>query len=443
MPFNTKLFPLISLIGLSALFNCANAASDENSLPFLSGLLDQSLMVAPAKTIAPKNKTYILPATPATAQWGVFDSSHPPVLNIKSGDTVAIETMAASDNQVVPGATIEQIVKIQNAIPGRGPHTVTGPIYVEGAEPGDVLRIHINKIVPRSYASNNSAPGKGLFPDVFTKPHVRYYYLDVKNKKMQFLPGIIVPLAPFPGVIAVAQEKPGKYDSAPPGPFGGNMDLREMTEGSTVYLPVFMKGALVWTGDSHAGQGNGEIDLTAIETAFQEFNITIDVIKQKPLAWPRVETATAWISVGYDEDLNKAIDILKNETIKLISDLRHVPAAQAEKIMFNAWNCPISEVVNGVKGVYCIVPKQANAARPSLPKTDNAKYFVTMGKDADAEKAMKIASMAMINKISKTKNITPEDAYVLASFTMDCRLSPYQSGDKEVHCMLPKSLWVS
>jgi acetamidase/formamidase len=279
---------------------------------------------------------------------------------------------------------------------------------------------------------------------VFTKPQVRYYYLDVKNKKMQFLPGIMVPLAPFPGVIAVAPEKPGKYDSAPPGRFGGNMDLREMTEGSTVYLPVFMKGALVWTGDSHAGQGNGEIDLTAIETAFQELNITIDVIKQKPLTWPRIETTTAWISVGYDEDLNKAIDILKDETIKLISELRHVPAAQAEKIMFNTWNCPIAEVVNGVKGVYCIVPKQANAkTAPTLPKTDNEKYFVTDGKDADAEKAMKIASMAMINKISQTKNITPEDAYVLASFTMDCRLSPYQSGNKEVHCMLPKSLWVS
>lgn len=445
MSFNSKLFQLTSAACLSFLFiNCANAGDDENSLPFLSGLLDQSLMVAPAKIASQQNKTYILPATPATAQWGVFDSSQSPVLTIKSGDTVVIETMAASDNQVVPGATIDQIVKIQNAVPGRGPHTLTGPIYVDGAEPGDVLRIHINKIVPRPYASNNSAPGKGLFPDEFPNPQVRYYYLDVKNKKMQFLPGIVVPLAPFPGIVAVAHPKPGKYDSAPPGPFGGNMDLREMTEGSTIYLPVFMKGALVWTGDSHAGQGNGEIDLTAIETAFQEFNITVDVIKQKPLTWPRIETQTSWISVGYDEDLNKAIDILKSETIKLISELCHVTPAQAEKIMLNSWNCPIAEVVNGVKGVYCIVPKQANSQiAQALPKTDNAKYFVTYGKDPDAEKAMKIASMAMIKKISKTKNITPEDVYVLSSFALDCRLSPYKSGDKEVHCMLPKSLWVS
>ena len=437
---NKFALPLIVACIFSSYIYSANAG-DNNCLPFLSGLLDQTKMVPPNKNIDPSHATYILPATPSTAQWGVFDSSQPPVLHINSGDSVVIETMAASDNQVVPGATIEQIVQIQNAVSGRGPHTLTGPIYVENAEPGDVLRIHINKIVPRPYASNNTAPGKGLFPEIFSTPHVRYYYLDVKNKKMQFLPGIVVPLAPFPGIVAVAHPKPGKYDSAPPGPFGGNMDLRELTEGTTLYLPVFMKGGLLWTGDSHAGQGNGEIDLTAIETAFEEFNITVDLIKQKPLTWPRVETSANWIAVGYDEDLNKAIDILKSETIKLISEIRQVSSTQAEKIMYASWNCPIAEVVNGVKGVYCMVPKKINTPAVNLPKVDNDKLFVTYGKDPDAENAMKIASMAMIQKVSKIKHITPEDVYVLASFAMDCRLSPYQSGDKEIHCMLPKNLW--
>lgn len=447
MLFKSKLSQFISTACLGALFiNLAYAESatkSENSLPFLSGLLDQEKMIAPSKTINQKNKTYILPATPATAQWGVYDSSQQPVLTINPGDSVAIETMAASDNQVVPGATIEQIVKIQNAIPGRGPHTVTGPIYVNGAEPGDILRIHFNKIVPRSYGSNNSAPGKGLFPKEFPNPHVRYYYLDVKKKQMQFLPGIIVPLAPFPGIIAVARATPGKYDSIPPGPFGGNMDLREMTEGTTLYLPVFMKGGLIWTGDSHAGQGNGEIDLTAIETAFQEFNITVDVIKQKPLAWPRVETPTAWIAVGYDKDLNKALDILKKETIKLIIEKRKVSAAEAQKILLATWNCPIAEVVNGISGAYCMIPKQTSAKAFVLPKKDNGQFFVTYAKDADIENAMKTASMSMLKKISSTKHITLEDAYVLASFTMDCRIAPHQSGDKEVHCMMAKNLWVS
>jgi acetamidase/formamidase len=441
-----RLLQLVSASCLSILLiNTASAANqNENLLEYLPGLPDQAQMLAPSQTLAQNTKTYILPATPATSQWGVFDSSQPPVLKINPGDSVVIETMAASDNQVVPGTTLAQIIQMKDAVANRGPHTVTGPIYVEGAEPGDVLRIHFNKIVPRAYASNDSVPGKGLFPKEFPNGAVKYFYLDLKKMQMQFLPGIIIPLAPFPGVVAVARAQPGKYNSIPPGPFGGNMDLREMTEGTTLYLPVFMKGALLWTGDSHAGQGNGEIDLTAIETAFSEFNITVDVIKHEPLTWPRVETPTAWIAVGYDKDLNKAFDILKQETIKLIMDQRKISKTYAEKVMLATWNCPIAEVVNGVQGVYCMVPKKINAPKPAaLPQTDNAKYFATYAKDPDLENAMKTASMAMLNKLVDNKNLSCDDAYMLASLAMDCRIGPYQTGDKEVFCMMPKSLWTS
>lgn len=428
---------------ISPVYATDTTTTDENSLPYLPGLPDQANMIAPAASAQTTNKTYILPATPATTQWGVYDSSQKPVLTINPGDTVAIETMAASDNQIVPGTTIDQLVQIQNAVAGRGPHTLTGPIYVTGAEPGDVLKIHFNKIIPRAYASNNSAPGKGLFPTQFDKPYIKYYYLDTKKMQMQFAPNIVVPLAPFPGIIAVARTEPGKYDSIPPGPFGGNMDLREMTEGTTIYLPVFMKGGLIWTGDSHAGQGNGEIDLTAIETAFAELNVTVDLIKQQPLTWPRVETPNAWISMGYDKDLNKAFDILKQETIKLIADKRQVTPTEAEKIMIATWNCPIAEVVNGIQGVYCMVPKNTSTKAYDLPKADNDKLFVTYAKDADLEKAMKTASMAMIDKLVTNKKLSRVDAYTLASFSMDCRIAPHQTGDKTVHCMLAKNLWVN
>lgn len=427
------------------LTNTVFAASAENSLPYLPGLPDQANMIAPSNVVAPKTKKYILPATPATSQWGVFNNAQTPVLTIHSGDTVIIETMAAADNQVVPGTTIKQIINLNTAVANRGPHTVTGPIYINGAEPGDSLRVHINKIVPRAYASNDSTPGKGLFPEEFGNkhPYVKYYHLDIKNMKMQFAPGIVVPLAPFPGVIAVARAEAGSYSSGPPGQFGGNMDLREMTEGSTIYLPVFVKGGLLWTGDSHAGQGNGEIDLTAIETAFAEFNITVDVIKHKPLTWPRVETKTDWIAVGYDKDLNKAFDILKDETIKLIVEQRHVSRDEASKLMLSTWNCPIAEVVNGVQGVYCMVPKQSNASQHVLLKADNDKFFATFGEDMDLEKAMKIASMDMINKVAAAKKISREDVYTLASFTMDCRIGPYTNGAKKVYCVMPKNLWTS
>lgn len=415
-------------------------AEQENCLPYLPGLPDQTKMEAPSKIIHPKSKTYILPATPATSQWGFFDSSKSPVLTINPGDTVIFQTMAASDNQVVPGTTIQQIIQMKNAVENRGPHTLTGPVYINNAEPGDVLRIHFNKIVPQSYASNDAVPGKGLFPQEFTEGFVKYFYLDLNKKEMQFAPGIVVPLAPFPGIVAVARAKPGKYDSIPPGPFGGNMDLREMTEGSTLYLPVFTKGALLWTGDSHAGQGNGEIDLTAIETAFAEFNVTIDVIKQQPLIWPRVETSSSWIAVGYDKNLNKAFDILKDETIKLIQEKRHVSRSQAEQIMYDTWNCPIAEVVNGIQGIYCILPKEGNK-RPTLSKSDNAKFFVTYAKDNDLAKAMNQASLAMLNKISSSKKLSRIDTYALLSIAMDCRIGPYQTGDKEIYCMLAKNLW--
>lgn len=428
-------FFLVSSVSFAQPTN--NNSCSAPCMPF-SVHMDQNLMVAPTTP-----KTYILPATPATTQWGWFDNRQPPVLTINSGDTVSIETMTAADNQVVPGVSAEQVYKMNLAIPGRGPHTVTGPIYVNQAEPGDVLKIHFNKIVPRSYASNNSLPGKGLFPKEFTEKYIKYFYLDVNNKTMEFAPGIVVPLAPFPGVIAVADEKPGKIGTAPPGKFGGNMDLRELTEGSTLYLPVFVKGGLIWTGDSHAGQGNGEINLTAIETAFAELNITVEVIKHKPLTWPRAETDQAWITVGYHKDLNQALDILKEETTQFIVETQHVSSEEAHKLMLKTWNCPISEVVNGVKGVYCMIPKNAKVVTPyPLPKADTDSHFVTYGTDADLQKAMEIASMAMLNKIVSLKHLSKLDAYSLASIAMDCRIAPHDIGDKTVHCLLAKNLWI-
>lgn len=422
-----------------------SAMSSGTYLPFTVAPLDQALMIAPPASTTIKPSTYILPATAGTTQWGYFDKSQPPVLTINSGDTVSIETMAASDNQVVPGVSVDKVQAMNNAIEGRGPHTVTGPIYVNDAEPGDVLKIHFDKIVPRPYASNNSLPGRGLLPERFPKGQIKYFYLDVAKNQMQFAPGIVVPLGPFPGVIAVAHAEAGKFNTSPPGKFGGNMDLREMTQGTTLYLPVFAKGGLIWTGDSHAGQGNGEINLTAIETAFAEFKITVDVIKQKPLDWPRVETPTAWITVGYDTDLNRAIDIMKAETIKFIAEQQKVSPQEAEKIMYANWNCPIAEVVDGVQGTYCIIPKQITASSKPfvLPKEDNAQFFVTYAKNSDAEQAMKTASNAMIDKIVGQKGLTALDAYSLASIAMDCRMGAYMSGDKEIYCMLPKSLWVS
>jgi acetamidase/formamidase len=437
----------LGLLLLNAVY--ADAASSPNvdsptAIPFYVGPLDPSLMVAPSAHANAAAKTYILPAVAGTTRWGVFDTGKAPVLHINPGDTVIIQTLPAADNQVVPGVSAAKINAMGAANLSRGPHTITGPIYVDGAEPGDVLSIHINNIVPIAYASNNSIPGKGLFPDLFPNGQVSYYHLDLKKMQMHFAPGIIVPLAPFPGLVAVAPASTGIFNSDPPGRFGGNMDLRELVVGSTLYLPVFAPGALIFTGDSHAGQGNGEIDLTAIETAFSEFNITVNLIKNKNLAWPQAETPTSWITMAYDTDLNKALEMTKQQTKEFIMQQRHVSSEAATKIMYQVWNCPISEVVNdGVLGTYCIIPKNFNAKASPLPSTDNAQDFVTVASDPDALTAMSKSAMALLKKVAVAKNMPITQVYILASFTMDCRFAPYISGDKEVHCMMPKSLWVS
>jgi acetamidase/formamidase len=413
-------------------------------LPSAYGPLQESLMSAPV--VDGKGTVHLLPATLETTQWGWFDNAQPPVLHIHSGDVVAMETMMHSHNQIVPGTTIEQIKKTRTDYPGRGPHTLTGPIYVEEAVPGDVLKIHFNKIVPRAYATNFNVPGMfGEFPKEFPDGQVKYFYLDLDKKQMEFAPGIVIPLRPFPGTTAVARAEPGRYSSVPPGPYAGNLDINEMVEGTTLYVQVFVKGALLWSGDSHAGQGNGEINLTAIETAYKEFNITVEVIKNRNLEWPRVETPTHWITIGYDKDLNKAFDLLKSETTKfLIEEKRAADQAEAEKLMMLNWDCRISEVVDIVNGTYCMNPKAMDAKPPAtLPIAENTEYLVTYAKDADLKTAMDTASMAMINLLNQKKNLTRLDAYALASMAMDCRLLPPKAAEKEVSCLMPKSLWVA
>ena len=389
---------------------------------------------------------HVLPATMETTQWGWFNNAQPPVLHVKSGDTIIFETMMHSHNQVVPGVTIEQIKKLRTDFPGRGPHTLTGPVYIEGAEPGDVLKVHINKIVPRAYGTNFNVPGMfGEFPSKFPDGQVKYFYLDLDRRIAEFAPGIEIPLRPFPGTLGVARAEPGQYSSVPPGRYGGNMDIRDMTEGAALYVPVFVKGALLWTGDSHAAQGNGEINLTALETAYKEMSVTVTVLKDLKLEWPRVETPDSWITVGIDRDLNKALDILKTETMNFLIAQRKIGKDEAEQRMMAAWDCRVSQVVDVNKGLHCFSAKNLKQRRKieALPEKENSVYLVTVGKDADLNKAMDDASWAMIELLQKTKQLSRLDAYGLASMVMDCRLATPIAVQKAVHCLVPKSTWVA
>ena len=407
-----------------------------------SGPADPKLRVV---SLPNGKKIHVLPATLETTQWGWFDNSQPPVLRVRSGDTIVMETMMHSHNQVVPGVTIEQIKKLRTDFPGRGPHTLTGPIYIEEAQPGDVLKVRLNKIVPRAYATNFNVPGMfGQFPSVYQDGQVKYLYLDLDSMKSEFLPGIVLPLRPFPGTLGVARKEPGRYSSVPPGEYAGNLDIRDFVAGTTLYVPVHVPGALLWSGDSHAGQGNGEVNLTAIETAYKELNITVEVVKGKPLDFPRIETPKSWITMGFDQDMNKAWAQAKAQTVKFLSEQRGVSAADAEKLMASVSDCRVSQVVNIKKGIHCLNPKNVRDKEDmERPTKETSKYYVSHVKDADLNKAMNEASMGMIKFLELQKKIARLDAYGLASVAMDCRIGAMSDTEKNVHCVMPKSIWVA
>jgi acetamidase/formamidase len=328
-------------------------------------------------------KYHVLPATLETTQWGWLDPKEPPKLVVNSGDTVAVETMMHSHNKIQPGTTMEEIVALRKANPGGGPHSVTGPIYVNGAEPGDVLEIRILKIVPKAFGTNFNLPGKDFptigalateMPDGF----VKYFYLDWEKRQAEFKPGITVDLQPFPGTLAVgidpkdpSPRKGGATDAmAPvstlrPWKNGSNMDINEIQEGTTIFIPIFLKGGLVWTGDSHCRQGNGEVNLTALECSYREIVMQLVVRKDMKLEWPRIESKTHWITTGFDEDLNKAMVNAVREAVDMLAAQKTVPLTRYEaySLVSMVGDCRVSQVVDVRKGVHCMIPKSIFAKK--------------------------------------------------------------------------------
>lgn len=444
----------LSLILFGIIFSTATLAQQVKQLA--SNATEASLRVTSADY---PGTIHLLPATMETTQWGWFDNSQSPVIEIASGDTVVVETMMHAQNQIVPGTTIEAITKLRTDNPERGLHTLTGPIYVKDAEPGDVLKVKILKIVPRSYATNFNIPGMyGAFPKKFPDGQVKYFYLDMDKKVAHFAPGIEIPLAPFPGVIGVARAEPGKYSTVAPGPYGGNLDIRDLVSGTTLYLPVFVKGALLWTGDSQATQGNGKINSTGMDTAFKEEVLNVSVIKGKKLDWPKIETPTHWLVLGINRDLDKALDIAQAETTQLLAEQYHMSPTEATALVTQVSDCRVSQMVNVNRGIHCLIPKNLKAKRTvEHPSADTLQYYVTSEKTSnktnddkenddkgiDLDKAMKNASLAMIDLLQQKQKLSRLDAYALASMTMDCRLGHIQEPEKSVYCLVPKSIWLA
>jgi acetamidase/formamidase len=311
---------------------------------------------------------------PETVHWGYLSSAVEPVLRVEPGATVTIDTVSHEgllEDQGDPVAFFQRFgipkkevladaaaiyAKVQHS--GAGPHVVSAPIFIEGAEPGDVLAVHVLKAVPRvPYGVNSTRSGKGTLPDEFTLNRSIVIPFDMQRSVAKFSPEIEIPLRPFFGIMATGPAHHlGRVNSAPPGPYGGNIDLNELTAGSTLYLPIHVPGALFMTGDGHAAQGDGEVNLTAIETSLTG-TFRFELQKQKFRLWPRAETKTHWIAMALHADLNQAMQIATRETIAFLVEEKGLASEDAYALASVAVDFEVTQNVDGVKGIHAMIPK--------------------------------------------------------------------------------------
>jgi acetamidase/formamidase len=307
-----------------------------------------------------EGKLHILPATPKTTHTGYYDNSLAAALTIDSGDTVVLETMMLFDNQLMPGPSYEEQTAIRAPYAEKkiGPHVLTGPVYVRGAESGNVLEIQIGKMIPRSYGVNISHPDRGTLPEDFPEGYKKDFYLDWTKRQTVFKPGIVIPLRPFHGSMAVAPKETGRVSSSPGGPYGGNLDCKELIEGTTLYLPVQVKGALFSAGDSHAAQGDGEVCITALETAFSEAKLTFIVREDMmKLERPMFETPTHWGTFGFHNDLDEAVKIALRDMIEFLATTKELSPIEAYSLCSIQGDLRCTQVVIQPKTVHLMMPK--------------------------------------------------------------------------------------
>lgn len=310
--------------------------------------------------------SFQLKPSPSTVAWGYYDAKTPPVLRIKSGDTVEIQTLVAANRERYESAGLwpDRVEPAWREIyeqvkdHGPGPHMLTGPIYIEGAEPGDALEVRIQKIrLAIPYALNAFAPGRGFLPEDFPYERVKVIPLDEKRMVAHFADGIEIPLHPFFGSMGVAPpSSSGRVSSAPPWLNAGNLDNKELVEGTTLYIPVHARGALFQVGDGHAGQGDGEVDITAMETSLVG-TFQFVVRKDVHLRWPRAETPTEFISMGLHEDLTEATKMAVREMIDFLMAEKHMTRDDAYMLASVAADLHVTQVVDGNKGVHMMIPK--------------------------------------------------------------------------------------
>ena len=307
---------------------------------------------------------HLLKASGQTCHWGFFDATLQPRLTIKSGDSVTIQTVTGGPDMHPPSTagfyTPPEIADVhahaEKTLPG---HILTGPIAIEGARPGHVLEVRIEDVKLRQdWGYTFIRPLSGTLPDDFHTFTLRHIALDQKNLTAKLPWGGTLELAPFFGVMGTAPPQNwGRVTSLIPRRFGGNLDNKELVAGTTLYLPVFVEGALFSCGDGHAAQGDGEVCITAIETAL-EGTFTFILREDLSLPMPRAETPTHHITMHVHPDLNRCAEEALRDMIKLICEISPLTREDAYMLCSLAADLRITQTVNGSKGVHCMLAKK-------------------------------------------------------------------------------------
>jgi acetamidase/formamidase len=317
-----------------------------------------------------------LRSTPDTVVLGHLPAGRKPVLTVQSGQVVRIDTISHQGlnngtdpvkffgaGGIAPGDVLSDAVAVYPGMAKRpkeaGAHVLTGPIYVEGAEPGDMLEVQVLDIDFRvPYGVNNSGKGSGVLPDVHTQAYPKIIRFDLQRRVALFAPGIEIPLVPFMGIMTVAPSGERLASTRPPGIYGGNMDFNRLTMGSSLYLPVHQRGALFYTGDAHAVQGDGEVNGTAIEASLTPvLRFIVHKGVGRTMKWPRAEDASHYYVMGMDVDLDVAMKEAVQETVTFLGRERGLSPGDAYSLASIGVNYVVAEAVDHVLMIYGAIPK--------------------------------------------------------------------------------------
>ncbi|MGD1880765.1 MAG: acetamidase/formamidase family protein [Paracoccaceae bacterium] len=302
-----------------------------------------------------------LRASPETCAWGFFDASQPAVLEVQSGDVLTIETVSGGPDQIpqqgagfeIPPELLDIHARAERQLPG---HILTGPVAVKGAKPGDVLEVEILDVeLPQNWGWNTIRPLAGTLPDDFPDARLEIIPLDLDSMQARLSWGLDLPLHPFFGVMGVAPPPNwGRISTIQPRAHGGNLDNKELGAGATLYLPVFAEGAMFSCGDGHAAQGDGEVCVTAIETALTgTFRLTVH--SDFTLKCPRAKTRTHLITMGMHEDLDRCVEMALRDMIRWIVQRTGISREDAYMLCSLAGDLRITQTVNGNKGVHMMM----------------------------------------------------------------------------------------